>query len=131
MNEADIKGTLWDNTGKVRYPLFTLSVKRIIPVQCFYTMGKHYWYNMHKATQCKDMVPYCLLYNGGKLNAFCMAVNTHFEGDYFDTPRPDTTVLHKFMSDVPACMDGTNPSYSTFSTIHVYTNTWPRSSSFC
>jgi len=100
LNEADIKLTKW-GFGK-----------------CFYLMGQHYWYNMSKDMSCDNMVPYCLLYNKGVLNAFCFAINNNLPSKRYEHPTP--TVAQSFMEPVPDCFYST-PSYQVLSTMHVYT----------
>jgi charged multivesicular body protein 7 len=97
--EADIKDTKW-GFGK-----------------CFYLMGQHYWYNISKDMDCNNMVPYCLLYNKGVLNAFCFAINNNLSSKRYEHPTP--TVAQGFMDPVPDCFYAT-PSYQTLSTLHVY-----------
>jgi len=96
MNEYEIKLTNW-GFGK-----------------CFFEMGMHYWYNTSANMDCKDFVPYCLLYNGGKLNAFCFAVNYNVQGTQrYEHPTIQNDVA--FMEAVPKCFN------SPQSTLHVYT----------
>jgi len=96
MNEYDIKGTKW-GYGK-----------------CFYMMGQHYWYNLTLDMSCDNLVPYCLLYNGGVLNAFCFAIDYNVKpSDRYEHPTP--LAAQGFMDPVPKCLSGTQ------STLHVYT----------
>jgi len=111
-NESDIKSSKW-GSGK-----------------CFYSMGQHYWYNITKDMSCNDVVPDCLLYNGGKLNAFCFAINGKYESDRYDWPHPTNEVVKKFMDPVPDCFFS-DPSYKEQSTIHVYFSENPRITSNC
>lgn len=99
MQESDAKMTKW-GYGK-----------------CFYLMGQHYWYNVTKDMQCKDFVPYCLLYNKGVLNAFCFAVNTDLPSKRYEHPTPK--VAGNFIDPEPDCFFS-DPTYAKISTMHVY-----------
>jgi len=98
--------------------------------KCFWTMGQHYWYNITKDMSCNDVVPNCLLYNGGKLTAFCFATNGDFPSDRYDWPHPTNTVVNKFMNPEPDCFF-TDPTYKTQSTVHIYFNDNARLTSLC
>lgn len=99
--------------------------------KCFYTMGQHYWYNITKDMDCDaDLVPNCILYNGGKLTSFCFAINGYFDSKRFDWPHPKKDVINKFMDPVPDCF-ANNPAYSVQSTIHVYFVDAPQITSWC
>jgi charged multivesicular body protein 7 len=111
-NETEVKTTKW-GSGK-----------------CFWTMGQHYWYDITKDMSCDDVVPNCLLYNGGQLNAFCFATNGNFESKRYDNPHPTNKVVPKFMDPMPDCFN-TDPSYEVQSTIHVYFYESPRVTSWC
>lgn len=86
---------------------------------------------------CDNMVPYCLLYNKGVLNAFCFAINNDLSSKRYEHPTPTVaqvkttvsdaivpfynyTAFQGFMDPVPECFYAT-PSYQTLSTLHVYT----------
>jgi len=98
--------------------------------KCFYTMGQHYWYNVSTGMDCNYFFPYCLLYNSGKLDAFCFATNANVQDKHYDDPHPTPSILSQFMTPVPTCMS-TNPSFAAYTTMHVYMNDWPRSTSNC
>lgn len=98
--------------------------------KCFYTMGQHYWYNLSAGMDCNNFFPYCILYNQGKLDAFCFASNANLNSNNFDSPHPSPKVLSQFMKPVPNCMNANSAHFSTYSTIHVYMTDSPRSS-FC
>jgi len=98
--------------------------------KCFWTMGQHYWYNVSKDMSCDDFVPNCLLYNGGKLNAFCFATNGNFPSDRYDWPHPKNTVIKQFMDPEPDCFFS-DPTYKIESTIHIYFNDNARLGSLC
>jgi len=100
INEADIKPSKW-GFGK-----------------CFWGMGQHYWYNISSNMPCDNFVPYCLLYNGGKLNAFCFAINAALTSERYE--HPTATQAKGFMDPVPDCFT-TDPDYKKLSTMHVYT----------
>jgi len=110
MLESDVKNTDW-KFGK-----------------CFYTMGNHYWYNVTKDMPCDHFMPNCLLYNKGKLNAFCFSVNADFTSPRYE--HPTTNVLDKFIDPVPGCMY-TDPSFKKLSTMHVYFDDEAEYTSWC
>jgi charged multivesicular body protein 7 len=112
MDENDIKKTDW-GSGK-----------------CFYSMGQHYWYNVSAGMSCNDFFPNCLLYNGGKLNAFCFAKNAELESSWYDWPHPDPNTTKGFMNPVPDCFF-TDPTYKKMSTLHVYFHSNPRFTTNC
>jgi charged multivesicular body protein 7 len=99
VNEADIKPTKWGH-GK-----------------CFWGMGQHYWYNVSADMPCANFVPYCLLYNDGKLNAFCFSINAGLTSERYE--HPTATTAKGFMDPVPDCFSS-DPTYSKLSTMHVY-----------
>jgi charged multivesicular body protein 7 len=92
---------------KASYPLWGSG-------KCFWTMGQHYWYNVTLDMPCNDILPYCLLYNAGNLNAFC------FQIDYDVTPskryeHPTPAQAGSCCLDpVPSCITGKQ------STLHVF-----------
>jgi len=89
--------------------------------KCFPTMGQHYWYDVAKNMSADKFVPYCLLYTGGKLNAFCFASNGNFNSTRYDHPHPTNTVIKKFLDPVPDFFfSETDTSYHVVSTVHVY-----------
>lgn len=95
-SESEIKATLW-GSGK-----------------CFYEMGMHYWFNITSDMSCDNFVPYCLLYNGGVLNAFCFAMNFDVTGsERYEHPTP-LAAASCCMDPVPKCISGKQ------STMHVY-----------
>jgi len=98
--------------------------------RCFLTMGQHYWYNITKDMSCDYVVPNCILYNGGKLTAFCFATNGNFPSGRYDFPHPTNKVVNKFMDPEPDCFFS-DPTYKTQSTIHVYFNDNARLGSLC
>lgn len=61
--------------------------------KCFITMGNHYWLNIQSDMSCDNYFPFCLLYNGGKLNAFCFGVNGMLDSKWEDNPHPTADVL--------------------------------------
>jgi charged multivesicular body protein 7 len=99
-DQDDIKETLWGH-GK-----------------CYYQMGQHYWYDIHKDMSCDHFVPYCLLYNRNKLNAFCFAIPHDLErSDRYE--HPTLMQYENFFEPVPNCFY-TDPSYHNSTTMHVY-----------
>jgi len=95
---------------------------------CFWTMGNHYWYNVTKNMNCDHFMPNCLMYNKGKLTAFCFATNGVFESPRYEHPSNDDAKA--FIAPIPDCFY-TDPSYKRSSTIHVYMIDNPRTGSFC
>jgi len=95
---------------------------------CFYTMGNHYWYNVTKDMSCVDFVPNCLMYNKGKLTAFCFAANAALTSSRYEHPTAEQA--KKFIDPVPDCFFK-DPSFKTLSTMHVYLIDSPRTSSWC
>jgi len=87
--------------------------------KCFVTMGQHYWYNITKGMSSDHFVPNCILYNGGKLNAFCFAMNGMFDGSRYDYPHPTGEKIGLFMDPVPDFFF-TEPAFKVESTIHFY-----------
>jgi len=98
--------------------------------RCWPAMGQHYWYNVTKDMSCDNFVPDCLLYNGGKLNAFCFAINGMFDGPRYDTPHPTAEKIKMFMNPVPDCFF-TDKSFNIESTIHIYFSKTARHTSLC
>jgi len=100
--------------------------------RCFWTMGKHYWYNVSQTMDCDDFVPNCILYNGGKLTAFCFATGANLieSSNRFDSPAPANKVLDKFFDSTPDCFFK-NPNYFLVSTMHVYFIDSPRLTAHC
>jgi charged multivesicular body protein 7 len=104
--------------------------------KCFPTMGQHYWYNVSKDMDCDDFVPNCILYNHGKLTAFCFAKNnldysTPLRYKYgYDNPAPKNTQLHLFLNPVPDCFFK-EASYKVASTMHFYFIESPKAASWC
>jgi len=100
--------------------------------KCFWTMGKHYWYNVSKEMDCDDFIPNCILYNKGKLNAFCFSTGANLIdlSSRWDAPAPSNKVLKMFLDPVPDCFFK-NQKYFLESTMHVYFSDSPRTTSFC
>jgi len=113
-DEAEMKKTKWGH-GK-----------------CYWTMGMHYWYNVSQDMNCDDFVPNCILYNGGKLSAFCFATgaNLILSSKRFDSPAPLNIVLNKFFDRTPDCFFK-QPNYFLVSTMHVFFTPDPRNTSHC
>jgi len=99
---------------------------------CYQSMGVHYWYNVSQTMDCNDFVPNCILYNGGKLNAFCFATGANLIdlSHRWDFPAPLNIVLNKFFDKTPDCFF-TNPHFFLVSTMHIFFNDDPRSLDKC
>jgi charged multivesicular body protein 7 len=95
---------------------------------CFRTMGNHYWYNVTKDMSCDHFVPDCLMYNKGKLTAFCFAINAPLTSPRYE--HPTTDILAKFIDPVPDCFYS-DPSYQKLSTMHIYFIDDARLGSWC
>jgi len=95
---------------------------------CFLTMGNHYWYNISKEMNCDNFLPYCLMYNGGKLTAFCFSMNAELTSPRFEHPPPGSASM--FINPVPECF-AKRPEFQKPSTMHVYFKDNARLSSWC
>jgi len=109
-NEAEVKKTSW-KFGK-----------------CFYTMGNHYWFNVTKDMDCGRYVPNCLMYNKGKLTAFCFSINAGLSSPRYEHPTAEQA--NKFIDPVPDCFF-TDPTFKRLSTMHVFLIDSPRTQSWC
>jgi len=87
--------------------------------KCFNTMGQHYWYKVSSDMNCEDIVPFCLLYNGGILTGMCFVNPVLLNGGYYDSPRPTAKIIGDFVVPLPKCL-ATSPAYRKLSTVHVY-----------
>jgi len=85
--------------------------------KCFYKMGQHFWRNVAKTMDCDDFFPFCLMYNKGKLNAFCFAINADVPSDRYE--HPDLGEVKDFIEPVPDCMYS-DPSFQHTTSLHVY-----------
>jgi charged multivesicular body protein 7 len=95
---------------------------------CFWTMGLHYWYNVRKDMSCDEFFPFFLLYNNAKLNAFGFAINAGLTSKRYE--HPTASISGQFIDPVPDCFFS-DATYNTLSTIHIYMNDSPRSTSNC
>ncbi|XP_012934569.1 uncharacterized protein LOC101848024 [Aplysia californica] len=82
--------------------------------KCFYTMGKHYWYDLSEDMNCDDYFPVFLLYNNGELTAFGWALLTDLSSQRYEHPGQDVYKL--FMKTPPKCIFNAG----TISTMHIY-----------
>jgi len=98
--------------------------------RCFPTMGQHYWYNVTVDMNCDNFFPNCLLYNKGKLNAFCFAENADLVSPRYDYPHPTNDKVKLFMNPVPKCFFS-DKTFEKQSTLHVYFHSNPRFTSNC
>lgn len=96
--------------------------------KCFYTMGVHYWYNVTKDMECGKFFPNCIMYNKGKLTAFCFSINANLPSKRYEHPTAEQAKM--FINPVPDCF-ATDPSYNPSSTIHVYFDADAVTSSWC
>ena len=95
---------------------------------CFPTMGDHYWYNVTKDMSCADLVPTCLMYNSGRLTAFCFATNVVLPSYRYEQASPLSSLVS--ISPMPDCFLK-EPSFQSFSSLHIYLIDNPRSGSLC
>ena len=87
---------------------------------CFWQMGYHYWRYMSIDMDCNDTYPIFLLYNGGKLNAWGIAL-AHHDRPYLSSYRwehPGGSELDYFFQSgqIPTCL----PNDGTLSTQHIF-----------
>jgi len=117
-------------TDSVQIPLSEADVKKTSWTygHCFLTMGKHYWYNVTKSMSCNDFVPDCLMYNKGRLTAFCFSMNVGLTSPRYEHPTAEKSKM--FINPVPDCFFS-DPSYKLLSTMHVYMIDSPRLHSLC
>jgi len=106
-NERQVQRTSWTRGG------------------CVPTMGQHYWYNVTREASCDLFVPDCLMYNKGKLTAFCFFANTNLESPRYEHSTPKTA--GGSIIPLPDCFF-TNPAYQQMSTMHVYLIDDPKTS---
>jgi len=111
MDEASVKATPW-----------TLG-------HCFVTMGVHYWYNVTEDMDCGDFMPFFILYNDNKLNAWGFATN-YGGGKSQRYEHPPLSAISGFMKPVPKCFS-TDPTFKSLSTMHVYHTSTPRTGDLC
>ncbi|GFN75347.1 hypothetical protein PoB_000185300 [Plakobranchus ocellatus] len=83
--------------------------------RCFYTMGKHYWYNLSLGMSCDAMFPVFLLYNGGELNAFGWAMVENLASKHFEHPAQSTYGMNSD-SEIKDLLSDVNPNESDFLT---------------
>jgi len=94
--------------------------------KCFWSMGKHYWYNLTPDMNCEDYYPVFLLYNDRKVNAFGWAMLTDLSSERYEHPTAD--VINLFIKNPPQCLIGqTEP----MSTMHIYFTNSVRWSNRC
>lgn len=82
--------------------------------KCFYTMGKHYWYNTSEDMDCDDFWPVFLLYNSGELTGFGWAMGADLTSPHVE--HPPKLVLGAFFKDTPKCLK----KYKHLTTMHIY-----------
>jgi len=107
----------------------TLSERHWIKGNCLPWMGRHYFFNTTLDMDCDQWIPYCLLYNGGKLNGFCFGLN---QADFnnanphrFEHARGfQATVVAEMccIGKLPKCMNRKD-AYTT--SMHVYLDSTP------
>ena len=83
-------------------------------------MGTHYWRDMTVDMDCDDTYPIFLLYNGGALDAWGIAL-AHSDRPYLSSYRwehPGGSELNYFFQsgEIPTCL----PDAGTLSTQHIF-----------
>ncbi|ESO93325.1 hypothetical protein LOTGIDRAFT_232745 [Lottia gigantea] len=81
---------------------------------CFRSMGQHYWYDMHRNSDCRQFFPMFLMYNRGELNSFGWAFLTNIISPRFE--HPQRSVISTFISDPPTCLY----QQGNLTTMHIY-----------
>jgi len=87
--------------------------------KCFWSMGKHYWYNLTATTSCDELHPMFALYNRSKLNAFGFVIAKLPEEPGSRWEHPSGSALKMFLPDSaqPSCLFANG---LVMSTQHVY-----------
>eukprot|EP00486_Rosalina_sp_Unknown_P007078 CAMPEP_0201571022 /NCGR_PEP_ID=MMETSP0190_2-20130828/13592_1 /ASSEMBLY_ACC=CAM_ASM_000263 /TAXON_ID=37353 /ORGANISM="Rosalina sp." /LENGTH=283 /DNA_ID=CAMNT_0047995249 /DNA_START=20 /DNA_END=871 /DNA_ORIENTATION=+ len=87
---------------------------------CFWQMGYHYWRYMSIDMDCDQTYPIFLLYNGGKLNAWGIALAHSDRPDLtsYRWEHPAGSELDYFFQsgEIPKCL----PNQGTLSTQHIF-----------
>jgi len=106
-----------NQTDLIYFPLSEKDVRKPwIDGRCFYTMGKHYWYNISSDMDCDYFFPVFLMYNKGVLNAFGPDISAPIASPRWE--HPSGSELDWFFNEdtVPQCLF----NRSDLSTIHIY-----------
>lgn len=111
-SESDIKTTQWGN-GK-----------------CFPLMGKHYWFNIRPEMPEEEFFPYCLLYNGGRLDAFCFAIAADLGASSPRWEHPNSSAANQCCINAPNFFFNDKFKNMEQTTLHIYMTDSPRTS-FC
>jgi len=92
--------------------------------KCVPTMGRHYWYNVHKNSGCKDTFPFFILFDGGNLNAFAFVFPMPLGFPDPLSPRYEQNDNKVSMSmsyhEVPECWTTDDESKGKWIVMHVY-----------
>jgi len=101
-----------------------LSAQKWVKGKCFPSMGQHYWWNISPDMDCDQQMPFCLLYNGGKFNGFCFALNDEFNNaNPHRLEHPSNKEAHLCCLDpYPKCLDKIP---NKFTTMHVFLDSTP------
>ncbi|XP_078669994.1 uncharacterized protein LOC144910589 [Branchiostoma floridae x Branchiostoma belcheri] len=103
-SESGLAGTAWTKGG------------------CFYTMGRHYWYNVSRDMDCDRFFPVFLMYNSGDLNGFGWDMNANLDSPRYE--HPPAAALGLFFDEEPACLpDLANRGLTTQ---HIYLDNTPQ-----
>jgi charged multivesicular body protein 7 len=93
--------------------------------KCMPTMGQHYWYDITDDMDCDGMFPYCLLYNGGKLDGFCFATPANELDDAKHYEHPSTSAASKCCMETPKCFHQSPMKDQPQTTMHVFLTSNP------
>ncbi|XP_078587700.1 uncharacterized protein LOC144868873 [Branchiostoma floridae x Branchiostoma japonicum] len=89
---------------------------------CFYTMGRHYWYNVSRDMDCDRFFPVFLMYNSGDLNGFGWNMNANLDSHRYE--HPPAAALGLFFEEAPTCLpDLANRGLTTQ---HIYLDSTPQ-----
>ncbi|XP_012945640.1 uncharacterized protein LOC106013718 [Aplysia californica] len=84
--------------------------------QCFFSMGRHYWYDLEKDMNCGDIFPVFLLYNGGQLTGFGWAMVNDVRSVRYE--HPPSALIRLFIKNPPRCLFDAE----ALSAMHIYLN---------
>jgi len=90
---------------------------------CLPTMGRHYWLDVHKDSDCNKIRPFFLLYNQGELNAFAFVFSVPLGYPEPLSPRyelNDVNSVAASMTDVPECLATSQETNGKWIVMHTY-----------
>lgn len=109
LNESDVNSSFWTR-GK-----------------CFWTMGRHYWGDVsgqvNAETKVDNFLPFFLMYNNRKLNAFGWVFNADLSSPRYE--HPSVKMFKYFTNEVPK--EFLDPTMTgILSSMHIYFDKTPR-----